>query len=312
MKSKKILSLGTMYLDIDCINFPFNQGMFAHRETVGERYELGLGGSALNFAKIAAQLGMDVSFLGKSGKDVLSSMLVELFKQNNIEPLLVFDKDVQTNIAIHYVHKDGSSIMTSCGNANQSISITDIENKLEDVLDSVDYLYLGGVFKLKNVLPDLKQVAKKAKEKGITVVLDHGRINNNVTASDLEHLYSLFPYIDIYLPSIDEFLGVWKSETPQEGFSKLSKISRPITVIKQAEKGAIGFHQDQITSVDSYKVDVINTVGAGDSFNAGFLKAHIDGLTFKESLQFACAVAATKISTTDKITMEIVNRLTKI
>lgn len=311
MKNKKILSLGTMYLDINCTKFPFDQALFANRETVGGSYQVELGGSALNFAKIVAQLGMDVSFLGKAGRDEIGTTLVNLLKKNKISPLVVFDKQVQTNLAMHYIHNDGSSIMTSCGDANQSLSITDIEDRLESVLDSVNYLYLGGVFKLKKILPDLKRVAKKAQEKNVTVVLDHGRVNNSVTSTDIEYLRGLFPYVDIYLPSIDEFLSVWKSDTPQDGFAKLSKVAKPLTIIKQAEDGAIGFYDDQIVDVDSYKVDVLNTVGAGDSFNAGFLKAHSDGMSVKDSMQFACAVAATKISTKHLLTVEKINHLAR-
>lgn len=309
MKNSEILSVGTMYLDINCVNFPFDQGLFAHRETVGSEYHVELGGSALNFAKIAAQLGMDVSFLGKAGEDEIGSMLVGLMKQNDVKPMVVFDRSVQTNIAMHYVHEDGSSIMTSSGSANQSLTFEDIQSKLVPALDSIDYLYLGGVLKLKDVLPDLKEVAKLAQDKGVAVVVDHGRVNNRVTTTDLNNLRGLLPYTDIYLPSIDEFLTVWESDTPQEGFTKMSQVAQPLTVIKRAEQGAIGFDKGRTFTARPYNVNVINTVGAGDSFNAGLLRARIDGKDIGDSMQFACAVAATKISTTDKLSMRGVQHL---
>jgi sugar/nucleoside kinase (ribokinase family) len=311
MKSSEILSVGTMYLDINCVNFPFDQGLFAHRETVGSEYHVELGGSALNFAKIAAQLGMDVSFLGKAGEDEIGSMLVGLMRQNDIKPMVVFDRSVQTNIAMHYIHEDGSSIMTSSGSANQSLTFEDIQSKIVPALDSIDYLYLGGVLKLKDVLPDLKYVAKLAQEKGVAVVVDHGRINNKVTSKDLNNLRGLIPYTDIYLPSIDEFLTVWESDTPQEGYAKMSQVAQPLTIIKRAEQGAIGFDKGRIFTAHPYTVNVINTVGAGDSFNAGILKARSDGKDVGDSMQFACAVASAKISTTGKLSIGRVNQLIK-
>jgi sugar/nucleoside kinase (ribokinase family) len=309
MKNKKVLSVGTMYLDVNCINFPFDQALFANRETVGGAYHIELGGSALNFAKIAAQLGMDISFLGKTGEDEIGTLLVTLLKQGKIKPLVIFDKNVQTNLAVHYVHSDGSSIMTSCGDANQSLTINDIEDNLEATLDSIAYLYLGGVFKLKNILPDLKQIAKEAQKRGVVVALDHGRVNNSVTSTELGYMRELIAYIDIYLPSIDEFLAVWESDTLQEGFAKINKISKPLTVVKQAADGAVGFYNDQITYTHPYEVTVINTVGAGDSFNAGFLKAHMDRKSIKDCMQFACAVAATKISSAKSVTLDKVRQL---
>src|SRR5258708_37293463 len=127
MKNNRILSLGTMYLDINCINFPFEKGLSIHKETIGSQYELELGGSALNFAKIATSLGVTMSFLGKTGIDPIGNLLISLLQQSSIKPIVIRDKTVQTNLAIHYVHKDGTSIMSSCGNANQSFTITEID-----------------------------------------------------------------------------------------------------------------------------------------------------------------------------------------
>jgi len=309
MKNKKILALGTMYLDINCIDFPFDKGLFVNRETVGNNYQYDLGGSALNFAKVASQLQLTISLVGKVGTDPISAIVLSLLRQNKITPHLIADTSVQTNLAIHYIHTTGDSIMTSCGNANQSLSFQDIERKIDPLLDSIEYVYIGGIFKLKHVLPHLTTLAKKVKGKNIKIVLDHGRINNTVSVSDRNYLMEVFPYVDIYLPSIDEFLAVWKSKTMEEGFVKLSKVSSALTIVKQAENGALGFDKGIITSVDPYKVTVRNTVGAGDSFNAGFLKAHMDGMSLKESIQYGCAVAAIKISTKERIMIDDVETL---
>lgn len=296
-------------MDINCTNFPFDHGLFVHRETVGEAYQLDLGGSALNFAKIAAQLELNVSFLGKAGHDGISTVLMTLLEQNNITPSLIFSEEAQTNLAVHYIHPDGTSIMTSCGNANQSLRYEEVMDKLNERFNYVDYLYLGGVFKLKKLLPKLKEIAKKAREKNVNVVLDHGRVNNSITTADLTYLKELLPYVTIYLPSIDEFLSVWESETIENGLSQMQKIANPVTVIKQAENGARGFYEGTNYEAKPYPVQILNTVGAGDSFNAGFLKAQIDGMNFEESLRFACAVAALKISTIESISLEAVKQL---
>lgn len=311
MQNKRILAVGTMYLDINCIHFPFEEGLFAHRETVGDEYLLDLGGSALNFAKIAAALEMNISFLGKTGADETSKTLISLLEKNNITSLVVADEKVQTNIAVHYIHEDGSSIMTSSGSANQSLSIEDLEDKFDSIKSEVDYLYLGGLFKLKNLLPHLQGFLEKARAQGIKVVLDHGRINNNVTLEDIACLYKLFPYIDIYLPSEDEFLSVWKSNTLEEGFSKLSKIATPLIIIKQAENGATGFKNYEVFPTKPYAIKTINTVGAGDSFNAGFIYGYSQDMSFEEAIRFACATAATKISSKEPITQKVVKKMYK-
>ncbi len=306
---KTILSLGTMYVDINCIDFPLGKGLFPNREVVGNSYQLDLGGSALNFSKNASSLGLDIHFIGKMGKDLMGDILISLLKQNKITPRVMRDRAVQTNVAIHYIHHDGSSIMSSCGNANQSLSIEDIEKALLPYLGSIDFLYLGGVFKLKSILPFLPKLAEKVKTHGAKVILDHGRINNSVTVKDIASIYNLFPYVDIYLPSNEEFLALWESKVLEEGMRNLRKISQPITIIKQSEVGATGFMADKVDTVKAYKVKSINTVGAGDSFNAGFIKAYINGMGFKESMKYACATAAIKISNVGTVDPEKVTKL---
>lgn len=296
MEKTGILSIGTMYVDINCVNFEFGKGLFVNKETVGDSYELELGGSALNFAKNASILGLESHFIGKMGNDVMGSNLLTLLAHSNIIPAVAFDSTVQTNVAIHYIREDGSSIMTSSGSANQSITIKEIEQQLAKHIANIDYLYLGGVFKMKNLLPHYPELLHSAKKDNVTVILDHGRINNTVTKNDIHNLHAIFPYIDIYLPSEDEFLTLWESKTLDEGHRRMKQIADPLTVIKQAEDGATGFKDGKAYSVKSYKVKAINTVGAGDSFNAGFIKAHATGKAFEDAMQYACAVAATKIS----------------
>ena len=77
MKKIKILSIGTMYIDINCIKFPFTDGLFANRETTGQQYLFELGGSALNFAKLTTALGMSTTFIGKVGEDILGNQLLK-------------------------------------------------------------------------------------------------------------------------------------------------------------------------------------------------------------------------------------------
>ncbi len=308
MKRTKIVSLGTMYIDINCINFPFEKGLFVHRETTGDGYQVDLGGSALNFAKLALLLNMSPTFIGKVGDDITGKLLMEMLKKNKITPAVMVDPKAQTNIAVHYVHMDGSSIMSSCGTANQLLSYTDITTLFNLQNDTPDYLYLGGCFKLKKLLPFLSKIAELAKNKNTKVVLDHGRVNNQVTQAHIESVYTLLPYVDMYLPSIDEFLAVWDVKTIDEGIAKCKKLTSALIVIKQGDLGAIGYDGDKRVTIPAFPITVKHTIGAGDSFNAGFIRAHSQKLDFNEAIKFACAIAAAKISSND-FTIENIEKL---
>jgi len=93
-------------------------------------------------------------------------------------------------------------------------------------------------------------------------------------------------------------LTIWGVETIEKGFDLLSSLpTRPIIVVTRGANGAIGLDQDgKIHDVPSFKVQPKNAVGAGDSFNAGFLKAWQNSHNMEEAIRYAHAVAAIRIS----------------
>lgn len=80
-----VVSFGTVYLDVDFLEFPFVEGIFAHRETVGDKYSLEVGGSSFNFAKICANLNLNVLFIGQIGRGSISLTLKRLAEETKVD-----------------------------------------------------------------------------------------------------------------------------------------------------------------------------------------------------------------------------------
>lgn len=308
---QKILSIGTMYLDINCHSFPYGQGLLPEQEVVGRDYEIVPGRSALNFARFCASLEFSPIFIGKAGVDKAGALLEELVLETGIIPAFIKSNNVATNLGMNFVGENGKSIMTVVGTANQSLNGQEVENKVYEYLNNVEYLYLGGCFKLKSLLPHFLGLAKKAKKQGVKIVLDHGRTNNDISKKDIQIVHELIEFVDYYLPSKDEFLSVWNENSIENAAKKVQKNSSTTIVVKDAENGAIGFNKEEKVYVPSFPVRVQNTVGAGDSFNAGFIKAQDLGFDFEKSIRFACATAAVKISQTNLPTMREVEAVLK-
>jgi sugar/nucleoside kinase (ribokinase family) len=298
--SHDVISFGTIYLDLDFLSFPFVEGIFAHRETVGDRYTLEIGGSAFNFAKICASLELDVLFVGKIGKDPIAAILKQIASKGKVQTRLIEAESgvIQTNVAAHYVHEDGTSIMTSAGSANQQLSSNDVEVVVKDELPKTRYLYLGGGLKLLNLLPSYPLLIEEAKKHGVKVILDHGRVTNLVTEDHKRIIHVIISDVDIYLPSRDEFLDMWSFSSLEQGLRKIEKRMRGVVVIKDSVNGSYSIHKGRIIAVPPVPVTPVNTIGAGDSFNAGFIKADALGLaTIEKKMRFASASAGIKIST---------------
>lgn len=285
-----------MYADINCLKFPYKNGLLPNQEIVGDAYEVVPGGSALNFARVCAGLGLDPVFVGKIGKDKMGRLLKELLSETGVTPALIEDPGVSTIVGMNFIGTDESSIMTVVGSASRNLSAQEMLAKIEPYLNKIDYLYLGGCFKLKALLPFYPTLAEKARRKNVKVILDHGRITNFVSKKDIAAIRKLLPFIDYYLPNKKEFLAAWGGSSIKKTVAKVRKISASDIIVKDAENGASGFRDSESVRIPVFKVTVLNTIGAGDSFNAGFIKAQSLDLDFAESIRFASATAALKIS----------------
>ncbi len=295
---KSILSLGAVYLDITAYHFPIPQdaNQLVGTETVGKEYEMVLGGSALNFVRFCQKLGLKTYFIGKTGKDAAAKTLETLFEKEGITPFLAQGESEQTNINANLTDDTGKSIMLSFGNANQSVTAHDVLEEVNKHIHDVDILYLGGVFKLRTLLPSLEEIILFAKENKKIVALDHGRIINTVTESEKEVVRNLIESVDIYLPSKDEFLELWNVSSIEEGLLLFKKTSLSV-VVKDAENGAYTLVENTPQHIPGFPVTPINTIGAGDSFNTGFITALSDSKSLEDAIRFANATAALKILT---------------
>jgi sugar/nucleoside kinase (ribokinase family) len=256
-----------------------------------------IGGSAVISAHVAAHLGLKPIFIGKVGRDFAGEYLQKLMKESGIHSALLVTPRHQTNLSLNYVNADGKNLLTAVGSANQALSAPEVMKYLEKHLEQVRYLYLGSYFKLKQLSPVYPQMIALAHAKGAKVVLDHGRITESVTDDQLAAVREIVKAVDFYFPSEDEFKKVWDVHTVRQGLTKLRSQTKAKVAVKCGRQGALGLdRKGTIVKVPGFKVKPINTVGAGDSFNAGFLSAQVRGLTFLESLQSANATAAVKIS----------------
>ncbi|MEK9179252.1 MAG: carbohydrate kinase family protein [Patescibacteria group bacterium] len=308
IKKYDVLSLGATYLDINSTNFPFGNGLRPETETIGREYEIALGGSAVTLARISSLLGLKAVFIGKIGKDTAGELITKLMHEKGIFADFIRSGSVQTNLGLNFVDPTGKTLMTGVGSANGSLTGEEMYDKVAEHLPQVKYLYLGGYFKLRTLLPFYTRLIEEAHKHTVQIILDHGRITNQVTEKDKDALRERVALVDFYLPSEEEFCTLWGSDLDEAILNCLARTSARI-VIKRAEKGSIGLFGLERHDVGGFLVKPMNTVGAGDSFNAGFLTAHIQGKLFRDCLVYANATAALKISN-QPVTQENIDQLT--
>ncbi len=297
--NKKILSFGSIYLDINCSNFPFGQGLLPETETVGKEYQAELGGSAVNAAKIMAAIGLPATFIGKVGKDIFGQEVSKLLEKRGIKSALIMSPEVQTNLGLNFISSNGKNIQAVVGDANKSLTPEEVQEKIKKLIGDVEYLYLGGFFKLKKIQQVILELAQEAKEAGVKIILDHGRVTNDTSPEQIQQVKKLVTLADYYFPSEDELLAIWQAKNVEAAIQTARAQTQAVIAVKMAEKGSIGCEQNgKLIKTPAFSVKPLNTVGAGDSFNAGFIKAQTLGYDVEKSLKFANATAALKISHT--------------
>lgn len=293
----KILAIGNVYLDINCSNVPFDEkGIIPEKEPVSDTYIMEPGGSALNFAHQCAKLQLDAAFVGKAGIDRAGQLVSELIEDWGLHVALVRSPTVSTNLAINFTNPVGQTISTASGSANQSLEQAEVSEQLTRHLPELKYIYIGGCFKLYSLLPALEQIIITAQAAGVKIVFDHNRIPTNASLEQQTIVKKIALLSDYYFPSRAEFLELWSLQSIEQGLEQLKGQSNVQIIVKNGEDGCLALDEQNLIKMPAFPIQLVNTIGAGDSFNAGFIAGQEQGLNLAKSMEFANATAALKIS----------------
>jgi len=260
----------------------------------GNGYQIGPGGKGSNQAIAAVRLGSKVNFIGKVGNDSNGKMAIELYKKNKIDPKTVFiSKDFPTGVAGIMVNKsDGTNAIIVYPGASMEITIEEV-NQFKNVLSNCRVFLTQLEIKKEVTLHSLK-IAKK--EKAITIL-------NPAPAIKIEDEF--FNYIDFFTPNETEaeFYVGKKIETydqAKEAGEFFLKKGVKNSIITLGEKGIYFVNKENSYSLPALnlKDKVVDTTGAGDSFNGALASGLEKGMEIKDCLNFA--IKASGMSTTKK------------
>ncbi len=235
------------------------------------------GGNAMTASINIRKLGVETSLIGCVGKDIFGDYL----KQCLINAGVSVDgikavEGVQTSSSVLMIEeKTKERSFFHCEGANAAFSIEDIDF---DVVSRSDIVFVTGSFLLKTFDGEqTMEFLKKCKVMGKTTALD---VCWDATGKWGEKLDMVMPYIDIFLPSIDEARLIAKKETPEEMADEFFKKGVGTVVIKCGSNGCYVRASKDAEGVmlPIFKVEnVVDTTGAGDSFCSGFLAAYARG-----------------------------------
>jgi sugar/nucleoside kinase (ribokinase family) len=257
---------------------------FGQVEKLVQEATLTIGSSSAIFACGAARLGLKVAFVGVCGDDIFGRFMLDEMQKRGVDVSnVILRADGQTGLSVTLNRGADRAILTHPG-LIAALRASDIPDRL---LQNARHLHAASYFLQTNLRPDLPGLFQRARTFGLTTSLD----TNYDPSETWTGFNELLPVTNVFLPNEKEALSLSGESDVNLAVDSLG--SRVETLaIKLGAKGALGVRDGEKVQVDSIPVNVIDTVGAGDSFDAGFLYGYLNGWSLEKSLQLACRCGA--------------------
>lgn len=286
MAKKKILVIGSSNTDmvIKTTKLP------APGETIlGGDFFMNQGGKGSNQAVAAARLGGKVIFVAKTGNDIFGSQAKRLLKAEKIDTRFVLtDHGSPSGVALITVNAEGENCIVVAPGSNGKLTVSDIDLIRTEIMHS-------GIVLMQLEIPveTVKYVAEIAFKAGIKVIL------NPAPAIVLPD--DLFRKVYLLTPNETEaelFTGVkiFDQESARQAAIKLIGKGVQVVILTMGNKGAFICNSASYEFVPAQKVKAIDTTGAGDVFNGALAVAISEGISLRDSVEFASKAAAISVT----------------
>ncbi len=287
---KKVACVGIMVADIivePVKNYP-EKGLLEPVSSI----TMHNGGNAMTAAINIGKLGVESTLVGKVGADMFGDYLKKCLTEAGVDVSGInVDKNVQTSASVLMIEEGtGERSFFHCTGSNAAFTTADIDF---DVIAKNDIVFVTGTYLMdKFDGKETVEFLKKCKEMGKTTALDvcwdaRGRWG--------ALLNDAMPYIDLFLPSIDEARMIAGKETPAEMADVFFERGVKSVVIKCGKQN---YYYRETKDSDGVMIPtyldekVVDTTGAGDSFCSGFLSAYARDMAFLD-----CAVVGNAVGT---------------
>ena len=255
--------------------------VFGQVEKVVEDADLAIGASSVITACGAARLGLRVAFVGVVGDDLFGRFMLEAMQARDIDTRgCVIDARLKTGLGVILTRPDGDrAILTYAG----SIAALRPEHIDRSLLTQARHLHASSTFLLDGLRDALAALLATAQAQGLTTSVD-----TNWDPRERWDTGDLLVHCDLFFPNGIEAERISGRSNTDEAIATLAR-QIPTVAVKLGHAGALARQGELMVRQRPLPVHVVDTVGAGDSFNAGFLYGHLHGWPLEQALQLAVA-----------------------
>ena len=281
----KITVIGSMVMDNVAKMAKFPQ---AGETVLGATLEFFPGGKGANQCVSVARLGGDVEMVGMLGKDGNGEVFRNIFKDEGIKSDNVFSCDKPTAVAQIQINEEGQNRICVIPCSNFEFGLEELD-KVDEIIKQTELVIL----QLELRLDITKEIIRRVHGYGKTILL------NPAPAVKLEK--EILGMVDYITPNETELsiLTGMPTDTDEEVIAaakELLSYGTKTVVATIGSRGALIATKENVEIVSGYKVQAIDTVAAGDSFNGALAVALTEGKSLKEAVQFANAMGALTVT----------------
>jgi sugar/nucleoside kinase (ribokinase family) len=258
-------------LNLDLILYGLPEQLAPERELLADRMMLTLASSSAIVAHTLAALGSKVGFQSRIGEDPLGAIALERLQQGGVDTAQVrrIPGAITTGLTVILHHQSWRNILTYAGTIAE-LNFKDLDL---DYLSDSRHFHLSSYYLQRALRPKVGQLFQFLKSKGLTISLD---TNDDPDDRWEGNLKQVLEYVDVFLPNEREACKAAGTEDLEAAIRKLSE-AVPLLVVKLGRKGAIAQRGQERFTSPAQLVEAVDTVGAGDSFDAGFLSEYVKG-----------------------------------
>jgi ribokinase len=248
---------------------------FGQREQLVDHAELVLGGSGAIVATGAAKLGLEVAMVACVGADALGAVMIEALEQAGVQTAGVMKAQTPTGVSVALARPDDRAILTAPG-ALARLRAGDVA---DDLIARARHVHVASPFLQDGLRPGLGTLARRARSSSLDPGWD---------PRDAWHV--AFDAFDVLLPNAQEALRLaGRDDGDVEAAARELARHVETVVVKLGAEGALAVAGGETERVAAKAVAPVDSTGAGDSFDAGFLAARLTGAGLREALALGCA-----------------------
>jgi sugar/nucleoside kinase (ribokinase family) len=276
---------------------------FGQAEQLLDSAQLVLGSSAGICASGLARLGVDVALVARVGHDLFGDQTVRLLQDNGVDTNAVLRTDAPTGLSVILSAADDRAILTLTG-AMTTLTTLDVLGALRELPATTPepptttpepdegHLHVASFFLLPGLADGLPELLAHARAAGLTTSLD----TNWDPAGRWAGVEACLPHLDVFLPNAAEAVAIARSlgvdVADAEAAARVLAARGPIVAVKDGAAGGFAVAGDRLVRAPGLAVEVVDTTGAGDSFDAGFLSAWLAGEDLATAVRWGTAAGS--------------------